>query len=180
MDFLSTTPYNNAVHYYVRENGHGETIFMVTRLLYTDFYWFVELVCVGRFAEGVLLKESSVRHGERQLIVAASVVLSERSRKTGAHACLDSFWLQECEFVLGDCERKSYWRSLLRVMWVVTVDGEDSRSSVLVNGSLVTDYPLRCCSSVQVDPIARRWIVLTCLESCCLYLTVVCWVLEWK
>jgi hypothetical protein len=31
------------------------------------------------------------------------------------------------------------------------VSCEDSQSSVLVNGSLVTDYTLRCCSGVQVD-----------------------------
>jgi hypothetical protein len=31
------------------------------------------------------------------------------------------------------------------------VDGEDSQSSGLVNGSLVIDYKLRCSSSVQVD-----------------------------
>jgi hypothetical protein len=28
---------------------------------------------------------------------------------------------------------------------------EDSRSSGLVNGRLVTDYMLRCCSGVQVN-----------------------------
>jgi hypothetical protein len=31
------------------------------------------------------------------------------------------------------------------------VNGEDSRSSVLLNGSSVTDYILRCCSGVQVN-----------------------------
>jgi hypothetical protein len=38
-----------------------------------------------------------------------------------------------------------------RSTWVDTVDSGDSRSSVLVNGSLVMDYTLRCCPAVQVD-----------------------------
>jgi hypothetical protein len=61
---LSATPQNNAVqHYYVRDNGLGrETIYVVTRLLSTDFYWFVELVHVGRLRKKVLLTESPLEH----------------------------------------------------------------------------------------------------------------------
>jgi hypothetical protein len=36
------------------------------------------------------LFESSLRHGEGQSIVGASVVLCERSRKTDVHMCLES------------------------------------------------------------------------------------------
>jgi hypothetical protein len=48
--------------------------------------------------------------------------------------------------------------------------GEGSRSSGLVNCSLMTDYTLRHCSS---GTIARQGIVL-CLGSCWSHLTVVC------
>jgi hypothetical protein len=38
-----------------------------------------------------------------------------------------------------------------RSTWVYTVDGEDIRSSGLVNGRLVMDYAPRCHCGVQVD-----------------------------
>jgi hypothetical protein len=53
------------------------------------------------------------------------------------------------------------------------VDGEDSRLSGLVNGSLVTDYTLRCCCSLQVDREPDDGLSC-CLESYLFYLTVVC------
>jgi hypothetical protein len=46
------------------------------------------------------------------------------------------------KFVSGTCERST---------WVYTVDGEDIRSSVLVNGRLMMDYTPRCHCGVQVD-----------------------------
>jgi hypothetical protein len=46
------------------------------------------------------------------------------------------------KFVSGNCERST---------WVYTVDGEDIRSSGLVNGRLMMDYTPRCRCGVQVD-----------------------------
>jgi hypothetical protein len=65
------------------------------------------------------------------------------------------------EFVSGNCERSS---------WVYTVDGEDIRSSrlVQVNDGLYAEVPLWCASG----PIARRCIVLVCLETF--------WLQEWE
>jgi hypothetical protein len=44
--------------------------------------------------------------------------------------------------VSGNCERST---------WVYTVDGEDIRSSGMVNGRLMMDYTPRCRCGVQVD-----------------------------
>jgi hypothetical protein len=46
------------------------------------------------------------------------------------------------KFVSGNCERST---------WVYTVDGEDIRSSGLVNGRLMMDYVPRCRCGVQAD-----------------------------
>jgi hypothetical protein len=56
------------------------------------------------------------------------------------------------EFVSGKCERSTSLH---------TVDGEDSRSSglVQVNDGLYAEVLLWCASG----PIARRWIVPTCV-----------------
>jgi hypothetical protein len=73
-----------------------------------------------------------------------------------ARADVHGVWLRtpfgrKTEFVSGNCERS---------MRVYNVDGEDSRSS-----GLVQDYTPRCCAS---GPIARRWIVLSvCRLSDC-------------
>jgi hypothetical protein len=46
------------------------------------------------------------------------------------------------KFVTGKCERRTR---------VYTVDGEDIRSSGMVNSRLMMDYTPRCCCGVQVD-----------------------------
>jgi hypothetical protein len=105
-----------------RQWTRRETFSMVTRLLSTDFYGFVELVRVGRLREKVLLKASPAGHVScysgrwRQSIVGAS----------------------KWQFGDGLYAEVLFWRAS--------------------------------------GPTDRRWIVLTCLESCCLYLTVLCWV----
>jgi hypothetical protein len=47
--------------------------------------------------------------------------------------------------------RLSSYREIERSTCVYTVDGEDIRSSGLVNGRLVTDYTPRCRCGVQVN-----------------------------
>jgi hypothetical protein len=76
------------------------------------------------------------------------------------YRAMDSFgW--KLKFVSGNSERST---------WVYTVDGEDIRSSGLEQASdgLHAEVPLWCASG----PIARRWIVPTCLEAF--------WLQEWE
>jgi hypothetical protein len=85
---------------------------MVTRLLSTDFCWFVELVRVGRLRKKVLLTESPLEHVS---------CYSGRRRNT-------IIGVTKWQF------RDGLYADLL--FWFAS------------------------------EPIARRWIVLTCLESC--------------
>jgi hypothetical protein len=81
MDCFSTTPQNNAVNIITYATMEiRNTISMVTRLLSTDFYWFVNLVRVRRLPEEVLLKESRVSNCERESIFGASVSSCGRSQ----------------------------------------------------------------------------------------------------
>jgi hypothetical protein len=67
--------------------------------------------------------------------------------------CRETFSIvnEMLQFVETDWERRSCWRSLLWSTWVVTVGEEGSRSSGIMNCSLVADYTLMYHSSVQVD-----------------------------
>jgi hypothetical protein len=63
----------------------------------------------------------------------------------------DFCWFVELVHVGRFWEKVLLKESPAGVTWVVTMDGEDSPSSGLVNGRLVTDYTLRCYSGMQVD-----------------------------
>jgi hypothetical protein len=74
--------------------------------------------------------------------------------QTSLCRAMDSFWLEDWV-----CIGKLHERNTR----VYTVDGEDIRSSglVQVNDGLYAEVPLWCASG----PIARRWIDLVCLEA---------------
>jgi hypothetical protein len=113
MDGLSATPHNNAVHYYVRDNGHGEICFL--RISIDLWSWFVLGDCDRRSCSGSPAGHVSCYSGRwRKSIVRAS----------------------RWQFSDGLYAEVLFWRAS--------------------------------------GPTARRWIVLTCLESCWLYV-LSCW-----
>jgi hypothetical protein len=179
MDGLPAMPHNNAVHHYcVCDNRRRETFSMVTRLLSMDFYWFVELVLIRRLPEEVLLKESGVRHRKGQSIIEASVVLCEivedRRARVFGKFLIARMWVHvgrlwekvRLESAVDHVSCYSEW-------WRQSIAGA---SKWQFSDGLYAGVLFWHASGL----IAQRWIVLMCLESYWLHLTVVSWVLELK